>query len=55
MNEGRTVFAQLMDELSKYELDKCIARYGGNRRMRSFFTYEQFLTMAMHNSLTAEA
>jgi len=44
-----------MDQLSKYELDKCIARYGGNRRMRSFFTYEQFLTMAMHNSLTAEA
>jgi len=46
MNEGRTVFAQLMDQLPKYELDKCIARYGGNRRMRSFSTYEQFLTMA---------
>ena len=46
MNEGRTVFAQLMDQLTKYELDKCIARYGGNRRMRSFSTYEQFLTMA---------
>ncbi len=46
MNEGRTVFAQLMYQLPKYELDKCIARYGGNRRMRSFSTYEQFLTMA---------
>jgi hypothetical protein len=46
MNEGRTVFAQLMDQLPKYELDKCIARYDGNRRMRSFSTYEQFLTMA---------
>jgi len=29
MNEGRTVFAQLMDELPKYELDKCVRRYGG--------------------------
>ena len=46
MNEGRTVFAQLLDQLPKYELDKCIARYGGNCRMRSFSTYEQFLTMA---------
>ena len=46
MNEGRTVFSQLMDQLPKYELDKCIARYGGNCRMRSFSTYEQFLTMA---------
>ncbi|MDA7675352.1 DUF4372 domain-containing protein [bacterium] len=46
MNEGRTVFDQLMDQLPKYELDKCIVPYGGNRRMRSFSTYEQFLTMA---------
>jgi hypothetical protein len=55
MNEGRTVFAQLMDQLPKYELDKCNALYGGYRRMRSFSTYKQFLTMAKHNSLTAKA
>jgi len=28
MNEGQTVFAQLMDQLSKYEFDKCIAAVG---------------------------
>jgi hypothetical protein len=34
-----------MVQLPKYELDKCIARYGGKRRMRSFPTYEQLLTI----------
>ena len=46
MNEGRTVFAQLMDCLPKYEFDKCVTRYGGNVRVRSLATYEQFLVMA---------
>src|ERR1051325_1258408 len=46
MNEGRTVFAQLMDCLPKYEFDKCVRRYGGNVRVRSLATYEQFLVMA---------
>ena len=30
MNEGRTVFAQYLDFLPKYEFDKCVARYRGN-------------------------
>lgn len=46
MNEGRTVFAQLMDELPKYEFDKCVRRYRGNHRVRSLPTYEQFLVLA---------
>src|SRR5580765_1941736 len=46
MNEGRTVFSQLMDCLPKYEFDKCVARYDGNLRVRSLPTYEQFLVMA---------
>ncbi len=46
MNEGRTLFAQLMDELPKYEFDKCVRRYGGNHHVRSLPTYEQFLVMA---------
>ena len=46
MNEGRTVFAQLMDELPKYEFDKCVRRYSGNHRVRALPTYEQFLVMA---------
>ena len=46
MNEGRTVFSQLMDFLPKYEFDKCVARYRGNFRVRKFPAYEQFLVLA---------
>ena len=46
MNEGRTVFAQLLDFLPKYEFDKCVARYHGNFRIRKMPTYEQFLVLA---------
>ena len=46
MNQGRTVFSQLMDCLPKYEFDQCIERYEGNRRVRSLASYEQFLVMA---------
>jgi len=46
MNEGRTVFAQLMDELPKYEFNKCVHRYRGNHRVRSLPTYQQFLVLA---------
>ena len=46
MNEGRTVFAQLLDCLPKYEFDKCVARYHGNFRVRKLPAYEQFLVLA---------
>jgi Transposase DDE domain/Domain of unknown function (DUF4372) len=46
MNEGRTVFAQLLDCLPQYEFDKCVHRYRGNFRIRSLPAYEQFLVMA---------
>ena len=46
MNEGRTVFAQLLDFLPQYEFDKCVARYHGNRRVRKLPAYEQFLVLA---------
>ena len=45
MNEGRTVFAQLMDVLPKYEFDKCVRRYRGDHRVRTLSAYEQFLVM----------
>jgi hypothetical protein len=46
MNEGRTVFAQLLDFLPKYEFDKCVERYHGNFRVRKLPAYEQFLVLA---------
>ena len=46
MNEGRTVFAQLLDFLPKYEFDKSVVRYRGNFRVRKLPAYEQFLILA---------
>jgi len=46
MNPGRTVFAQLLQHLPRYEFDKCVRRYEGNYRIRRFPCYDQFLCLA---------
>ncbi len=46
MNLGRTVFAQLMDELPSYEFRKCVARYGGDHKLRGFSCWDQFLCLS---------
>jgi hypothetical protein len=46
MHQGRIVFAQLLDFFPKHEFDKCVRRYGGNRRVREFSCFDQFLSMA---------
>ncbi|MBP8850651.1 MAG: DUF4372 domain-containing protein [Breznakibacter sp.] len=33
MNQGKTVFAQIMSNISKYEFDKCVIRYKGNYKV----------------------
>jgi len=46
MNQGRSLFSQILEYLPHYELAKCIARYQGNRRVRSFSCHDQLLCMA---------
>ena len=46
MHTGRFVFSQLMDFLPKNEFNKCVLRYHGNHRIRTFSCYDQFLCMA---------
>jgi len=46
LNQGRTVFAQLIQFLSHNEFNRCVARYGGHKSVRSFSCWDQFLTMA---------
>jgi hypothetical protein len=46
LNQGRTVFAQLISFVSHNEFNRCVARYGGNKSVRSFSCWDQFLTMA---------
>jgi hypothetical protein len=45
MNQGSTIFAQLMSHASRDALDRCIRRYRGNYRVRTFTCRDQFLVM----------
>lgn len=46
MNIGETVFSQLMDFLPMHEFRKCVQRYDGNYKIKSFSCFDQFLCMA---------
>jgi uncharacterized protein DUF4372/DDE family transposase len=46
MNQGQTIFTQLISFLPKYEFDKCIKRYNGNYKVKEFTCREQFLVMS---------
>jgi hypothetical protein len=46
MNAGRTVFAQVIDELPRHEFAKCVERYRGDFHVRAMSCYEQYLMMA---------
>jgi len=42
---GRTVFSQLMDFVPMYEFGKCVDRYRGNYKVKTFTCREQFLCL----------
>ena len=46
MNTGRTVFAQILDFLPKHQFRRCVQRYHGNHRVKSFSCFDQYLSMA---------
>lgn len=46
MNYGKTIFAQLMEFLPIHEFRKCVKRYNGNYKIKSFSCWDQFLCMA---------
>jgi hypothetical protein len=46
LHQGRSVFAQLIKFAPHNEFNRCVARYGGNKSVRSFSCWDQFLTMA---------
>ncbi len=46
MHQGRYVFSQLLDHFPRHEFNKCVRRYDGNRRLRTFSCFDQFLAMA---------
>jgi len=42
---GQTVFSQLIDFLPKKNFDKCVRRYRGNYRIKTFSCFDQYLCM----------
>ena len=46
MHAGKLVFAQLMDHLPPMMFERCVARYGGNHKVKSFTCMDQYLCMA---------
>ena len=46
MNNGQSVFAQLIEHLPIHVFRRCVRRYKGNYRLRKFSCLDQFLCMA---------
>jgi len=46
MNHGSTIFSQIMEYLPIYEFNKCVSRYQGDQRIRTFSTLNQFYVMS---------
>ena len=46
MNQGRTVFSQLISFLPDRDFRRCVERYQGDLRLRGFTCWDQYLAMA---------
>jgi len=46
MNTGKMIFSQLMDFMPWYEFQKCVERYSGNYKSKTFSCQDQFRCMA---------
>lgn len=46
MNSGKTVFSQLLHVMPRYEFSKYVQCYQGNKRVRGFSCWDQFLCMS---------
>lgn len=46
MNTGKTIFAQVMQHLPLSAFHKCVQRYQGNHKVKTFSCLDQFLVMA---------
>jgi len=46
MNTGKTIFAQLMDFLPSKAFRRCVKRYQGDYKLKTFSCWDQFLCMA---------
>ena len=45
MNKGKTLLAQVLDFVPKYEFDKLVEKYQGNYKAQEFSCWEQYVCM----------
>jgi len=45
MNQDRYIFSQITDFVSDYELNKCVTKYSGNKRIKSLTCRDQLLSL----------
>ena len=46
MHQGKYVFSQIMEFAVRFQFDQCVNRYKGNRWIKNFSCWEQFLALA---------
>jgi DDE family transposase/uncharacterized protein DUF4372 len=46
VNQGQTIFAQLMELIPRYSFQLCVERYQGQRYVKDFSCWDQFLCLA---------
>jgi Domain of unknown function (DUF4372)/Transposase DDE domain len=46
MYSGKTVFSQVIEAIHSQQFTRCVERYGGDRKVRDFTCWDQFLCMA---------
>jgi len=46
MNTGQPIFSQIMTSIHPQQFARCVKRYGGNYKVKSFTCWDQFLCMA---------
>jgi len=55
MNNGQTVFSQVMDFVPAYEFNQCVERYHGSYKVQNFSCWDHFLCMAFAISINTDA
>ena len=46
MNTGKTVFSQIIAQVSHNEFEKLVSKYRGNYKVQTFSSWDQFLSMS---------
>ena len=46
MNSGKSIFSQVVEAIHQQQFARCVERFGGDRKVRHFSCWDQFLCMA---------